>query len=145
MAEMEADEQIKVRLPREDAIALRATAEARGLPVAAVVRQAVTEYLARREGDRAVPIIDATFAKHVDRLAGLIVKVYVAASASSWQANRLMDTLTSLDPVAEMKSAVARALVDLRRNGSALGEATEEEYEAAEERAGLPPVATPGE
>ena len=119
---------------------LEAAAEARGVSVAEVIRQAVQEHLARREGDRMIPLLDETLSKHVDRLAALLAKVYVAAASASWQANYLVGRDPKADPVDIMRAAVTRALVDLRRKGSAVGEATEEEYQDAEERAGLPPV-----
>lgn len=131
-AEMEA---ISVRLSREDAATLRAAAEARDKTVTEVVRQAIAEHLARREGDRAAPIIESVFAKHVDRLAALIAKTFVAAAAGTWQANYLIHRLCQGDPGAkeslddtQMRLSVLRALVDLRRHGAEMGMASEEEY-----------------
>ena len=120
-----------VRLTMDDAAQVRAAAEARGVSVSVVIRQAVAEHLARREGDRAVPVIDAVFAKHVDRLAGLIAKTYVASATAAWQTRYLIER-SGADSYLLMRRSVCRALVDLRRKGSAMGEAEIEEYAAAE-------------
>lgn len=128
-------EDLKVRLPAADMVLLRGRAESRETSVAAEIRLAVSEYLARREGDRAVPIIDAAFAKHVDRLAALIAKTFVAAAAGTWQTNYLIHRLCKGEPGAkeslddvQMRLSVLRALVDLRRHGAEMGMAPEEEY-----------------
>ncbi len=124
-------EEIKTRVPIEDAARLRAEAEGKEVSLAVVLRQAVTEHLARREGDRAVPVIEGVFAKHVDRLAGLIAKTYVAAASASWQANHLVSLHKGENAEEVMELAVIRAAVDLRHKGVAMGGATEEEYQAA--------------
>lgn len=130
-------EEVRVRVPRMDAAALRMAAEVKQVPVAAVLRQAVSEYLARREADRAVPIIDATFAKHVDRLAALLAKTYVAAATSAWQGYLLAGDEGAAAEV--MRRAVERARVDFRQQGVELGEATPEEYALADALAEMAP------
>ena len=127
------DLEVKTRVSAEDAAMLRAEAEARKVSVAEVVRQAVTEHLARREVDRAVPVIEATFAKHVDRLAGLIAKTYVAAAASAWQVRFLIEGEEDVDAEEVMRQAVVRAGVDWRAHGWAVGAAGTEAYHAAED------------
>lgn len=130
-------EAIKVLIADEDAITLRAIAEARGVSIAEVVRQAVTEHLARREGDRAVPIIDATFAKHVDRLAALLSKTYVAAAVAAWEVRFLIEGEPEVDAEEVMRQAVVRAGVDWRGHGVAIGAAGEEVYTEAERAKGV--------
>ncbi len=129
-----------MRLGPDDVAELEATAKARGVSVSEVVRVAVQEHLARRQGDRVLPLLDQGFARHTDRLAALISKVYVAASAASWPATYIIgrDQKVGMDEAREIwRSAQVRALVDLRRKGCGLGEAEEEEYRAAEARAGV--------
>lgn len=131
-------EAFTVRLGPDDAAQVRAAAEVRGVVVAEVIRQAVTEHLARRESDRVLPLIDAAFAKHADRLAGLIAKTHIAAATAAWEARWLVYHAEPQHPelaVMVMEQSVARAGVDLRRKGATIGEAGEEEYEAAEDAA----------
>ena len=102
--------------------ALQIEARSRRLPLAEVVRQAVAEHLARKTLARAIPLLDATFGKHVDRLAALIAKTFTAADMASWQARALVAALVpDQDPAEVMREARLRALVDLRQAGTEFG------------------------
>ena len=132
-----------VQLGPADADALQAEARSRGVSVAEVLRQALQEHLSRRAEHHVLPVLSEAMAPHVDRLAALMDKAIVAAGTAAWEVNHLIGKDTTRPPshaVEMMRASVARAVMDLRRKGVALGEATEEEYEAAEERAGLPPA-----
>ena len=131
-------QEVKTRLAPDDAAMLEAAAEARGVSVAEVVRQAVQEYLARREGDRVLPWMDEALSKHVDRLAALITKAIVTAGVAAWEVNYLIGLEPKSNATVMMRASLARAVLDLRRKGVAVGEASEEEYTAAEQ--GLPPA-----
>ncbi len=130
-----------IRLPKKDAVQVRTEAEGRGIPVADLVRLAVTEHLAREAEGRVLSAVGEVLDRHTDRLAALIAKVYVAAATTSWQANYLIGhgaAGVGMDEAGDIwRSARVRALVDLRHQGSGLGEAEEEEYRAAEARAGI--------
>jgi hypothetical protein len=130
---------VKTWLGPADAEALEAEARRRKVSVAEVIRVALQEHFARDAEHRVLPLLQEALAPHVDRLAALAAKTYVAAAAAAWQANWLVDVAKG-DPTEVMRAAVARAHVDLRRKGTEVGGATEEEYQAAEERAGLPPA-----
>jgi hypothetical protein len=117
-----AEHGITVRYDDEDYEALRLEAARRRLPLAEVVRQAVSEHLARRSIARAVPLLDATFGKHVDRLAAITAKAFVAADMASWQARALVAALVpDQNPGEVMREARLRALVDLRQAGTDFG------------------------
>ena len=113
---------LKVRFSATDMAALEAEAHARKIALAAIVRQAVTEHLARQTAARAVPVIDACLGKHVDRLAGLIAKTFVAADMANWQSRALVAALVAdQEPDTVMREARVRALADLRRSGTEIG------------------------
>ena len=113
---------LKVRFPAPDMAALEAEARGKKVAIAEVVRQAVAEHLARQTAARAAPVIDACLAKHVDRLAGLIAKTFVAADMANWQARALVAALVAdQEPDAVMREARTRALADLRRGGTDIG------------------------
>ena len=115
-------EHLKVRFPGNDLAALQIEARAHHVPVAQVVRQAVAEHLARQTAARAAPLIDACLAKHVDRLAGLIAKTFVAADMANWQSRALIAALVAdQEPDTVMREARLRALADLRRGGTEIG------------------------
>ena len=131
-------EEVKTRLGPDDAAQVRAAAEARGMSVAEVVRQAVQEYLARREGDRVLPLLDEALAKHVDRLAALTTKAIVSAGVAAWEANYLIGVHKDGKTARRvMRAAVLRAVMDMHRKGVAVGEAPEEEYRVAEDAAAV--------
>ena len=100
---------LKVRFSPTDMAALEAEARGKKVAIAEVVRQAVAEHLARQTAARAAPLIDACLGKHVDRLAGLIAKTFVAA------------LVEDQEPDAVMREARTRALADLRRGGTDIG------------------------
>lgn len=114
---------LKVRFPAPDMAALEAEARQKKIPMAEVIRQAVAEHLARKTATRAVPILDACVGKHVDRLAGLIAKTFVAADMANWQARALVAALVEdQQPNSVMAEARVRALADLRRTGTDIGQ-----------------------
>lgn len=122
---------LKVRFSPGDMAALEAEARAKKLALAEVVRQAVAEHLSRNTAARAVPVIDACLGKHVDRLAALIAKTFVAADMANWQARALIAALVpDQDPERVMHEARVRAHVDLRRGGMDIGH-DEDCYEPA--------------
>lgn len=126
-------EEVKTRLGPGDAALVRAIAEARGVSVAEIVRQAIQEHLARREGVRVQPLLDAVFAEHADRLAELLAKTHIAAATAAWEVQWLVAQAHPTDsPRKIMRQCVARAGVDLRRPGAAVGEAARPVYEAAD-------------
>ena len=113
---------IKVRFAPADMAALEAEAQGKKLALAEVVRQAVAEHLARQTAARAAPLIDACLGKHVDRLAGLIAKTFVAADMANWQSRALVAALVEdQEPDAVMREARLRAVADLRRSGTEIG------------------------
>ena len=113
---------LKVRFSSVDMAALKAEARAKKVALAAIVRQAVAEHLARQSAARAAPLIDACLAKHVDRLAGLIAKTFVAADMANWQSRALVAALVAdQEPDTVMREARTRALADLRRGGTDIG------------------------
>ena len=68
------------------------------------------------------PLIDACLGKHVDRLAGLIAKTFVAADMANWQSRALVAALVAdQEPDTVMREARVRALADLRRSGTEIG------------------------
>ncbi len=128
---------ITVRFDAPTFEAVQLESRSRTLPLAEVVRQAVTEHLARQTLARAVPLLDATFGKHVDRLAALIAKAFIAADMASWQARALVAALVpDQDPTAVMREARLRSLVDLRQVGTDFG-LDEDEYP---DESGRPPA-----
>ena len=113
---------LKVRFSNHDMAALEAEARGKNVALAEVVRQAVAEHLVRQTAARAAPLIDACLGKHVDRLAGLIAKTFIAADMSNWQARALVAALVEdQEPDAVMREARTRALADLRRGGTDIG------------------------
>lgn len=113
---------LKVRFSPSDMAALEGEARAKKVALAAVVRQAVAEHLARQTAARAAPLIDACLAKHVDRLAGLIAKTFIAADMANWQSRALIAALVEDQaPDTVMREARTRALADLRRGGTDIG------------------------
>ena len=119
MAEMHV---VTTRFATPTLAALRQEAAARGTAVSELVRQAVEEHVARQTIARAVPLLDATFGKHVDRLAAIAAKAFVAADMASWQTRALVAALVpDQDPAAVMRQARLRALVDLRQAGTDFG------------------------
>ena len=123
-----AERGITVRYDDPTFESLQVEAKSRHLPLAEVVRQAVAEHLARQTLARAVPLLDATFGKHVDRLAALLTKVFVAADMGNWQVRALVSALVAdQDPAAIMRESRIRALVDLRLAGTDFG-ADDEAY-----------------
>lgn len=135
-------EELKARVPAEDAEQLRARAKQEGRAVAEVVRDAVAEYLGRRaEEDRVL----AGVAKQGDRLAAMLARTFVAADMA-WRLGRLTLLATAtverkapLEPV-EFVEEVCRAserlaAVDLRGKGLRIIQ-PDDVYEAALARAG---------
>ena len=113
---------LKVRFSPADMAALEAEARGKKVALAEVVRQAVAEHLARTTAARVAPLIDACLGKHVDRLAGLIAKTFVAADMANWQSRALVAALVvDQEPDAVMREARTRALADLRRGGTDIG------------------------
>jgi hypothetical protein len=113
---------VTTRFPEPTLAALRQEAAARQTAVSELVRRAVEEHVARQTIARAVPLLDATFGKHVDRLAALIAKTFTAADMASWQTRALVAALVrDQDPAAVMREARLRALVDLRQVGTDFG------------------------
>ena len=113
---------LKVRFSAVDMAALEAEARGKKLALAEVVRQAVAEHLARQTAARAAPLIDACLGKHIDRLAGLIAKTFIASDMANWQARALVAALVEdQEPDAVMREARTRALADLRRGGTDIG------------------------
>lgn len=116
------DHGVTVRYDDPTFAALQLEAQSRHLSLAEVVRGAVGEHLARQTLARALPLLDAAFGKHVDRLAGLLAKAFVAAGMASWQARALIAALVpDQDAAAVMRQARLRALADLRRPGTEFG------------------------
>ena len=115
-------EPLQVRLSLADREALRIEAAAKGVTIAEITRQAIREHLSRQTLARAIPLLDQALGKHVDRLAGLLAKTFVAADMANWQARALVAALVpDQEPDAVMREARARALTDLRQNGSEIG------------------------
>jgi hypothetical protein len=115
-------ESLHVRLPPADLAAVQQEAIAKKVPVSEIVRQAVREHLARQTLARAVPLLDQALGKHVDRLAALIAKAFVAADIAAWQTRALAaKLLDDIDPADLMAQARERALIDLRRPGTDVG------------------------
>ena len=115
-------EPLQIRLSAPDREALRAEAAANRTTIAQVVRLAIREHLARHTLAGAVPLLDQTLGKHVDRLAGLLAKAFIAADMANWQARALVAALVQdQEPGAVMREARARAFIDLRRSGTNLG------------------------
>jgi len=113
---------IKVRFSPADMAAMEGEARGKKVALAEIIRQAVSEHLARQTAARAAPLIDACLGKHVDRLAGLIAKTFVAADMANWQARALVAALVQdQEPDAVMREARTRALADLRRGGTEIG------------------------
>ena len=113
---------LKVRFSPADMAALEAEARGKKVALAEVVRQAVAEHLARQTAARAAPLIDACLAKHVDRLAGLIAKTFIAADMANWQSRAIVAALVAdQEPDTVMREARLRALADLRRGGTEIG------------------------
>lgn len=113
---------LKVRFSPVDMAALEAEARGKKVALAEVVRQAVTEHLARKTAARVAPFLDACLGKHVDRLAGLIAKTFVAADMANWQARALVAALVEdQEPDAVMREARIRAMADLRRGATEIG------------------------
>ena len=113
---------VTTRFPAPTVAALQQEAAARRVAVSELVRQAVEEHVARQTIARAIPLLDATFGKHVDRLAALIAKTFTAADMASWQARALVAALVpDQDPAEVMREARLRALVDLRQAGTEFG------------------------
>ena len=113
---------LKVRFSPNDLAALDSEARGKKIALADVVRQAVAEHLARQTAARAAPLIDACLAKHVDRLAGLIAKTFVAADMANWQSRAIVAALVGdQEPDTVMREARLRALADLRRGGTEIG------------------------
>ena len=115
-------EPIQVRLPPADRDALRVEAAAKGITIAEVAREAIREHLSRQTLARALPLLDQALGKHVDRLASLIAKTFIAADMANWQARALVAALVrDQEPRLVMREARERALVDLRRGGTEIG------------------------
>ena len=113
---------LKVRFSAHDMAALESEARGKKVALAEIVRQAVSEHLARQTAARTVPLLDACLGKHVDRLAGLIAKTFVAADMANWQSRALIAALVEdQEPDAVMREARTRALADLRRGGTEIG------------------------
>ena len=113
---------LKVRFSPADLAALEAEARGKKVALAEVVRQAVAEHLSRQTSARAAPLIDACLGKHVDRLAGLIAKTFIAADMANWQSRALVAALVEdQEPDTVMREARLRAMADLRRSGTEIG------------------------
>ncbi len=113
---------LKVRFSASDMAALEGEARGKKVALAEIIRQAVSEHLARQTAGRAAPLIDACLGKHVDRLAGLIAKTFVAADMANWQSRALVAALVEdQEPDAIMREARLRAVADLRRSGTEIG------------------------
>lgn len=84
--------QVKVLVEREVEAALRAEADARGVAVAKVVRDAIDEHLAVKAAGvmlpeieaRLAPIVDRALKRHVDRLAGLGSRAVIESAWAKW-------------------------------------------------------------
>lgn len=119
MAEMAV---VTTRFPAPTLAALQQEAAGRRVALSELVRQAVEEHVARQSIARAIPLLDATLGKHVDRLAAIAAKAFVAADMASWQSRALVAALVrDQDPAAVMREARLRALVDLRQVGTDFG------------------------
>ena len=115
-------ESLHVRLSASDREALRIEAAAQQTTIADIARLAIREHLARSTAARAVPVLDAALGKHIDRLAALIAKTFVAADMANWQASALCNALVGdIKPDEIMAEARQRALIDLRRAGTDIG------------------------
>jgi hypothetical protein len=113
---------LKVRFSGPDMAALEAEARGKKVALAEVVRQAVAEHPGGQTAARAAPFIDACLGKHLDRLAGLIAKTFIAADMANWQSRALVAALVEdQEPEAVMREARTRALSDLRRSGTEIG------------------------
>ncbi len=113
---------LKVRFSPADLAALEAEARGKKVALAEVVRQAVAEHLSRQTSARAAPLIDACLGKHVDRLAGLIAKTFIATDMANWQSRALVAALVKdQEPDTVMREARLRAMADLRRSGTEIG------------------------
>ncbi len=114
---------LHVRFSEADLSALQQEAGATSRTVSEVVRQAVRAHLARQAAVRAVPFIDAAVGRHVDRLAALVAKTFVAADMANWQAQALCKALLrDIQPERILVEARQRALIDLRGAGTDIGE-----------------------
>ena len=116
-------ESLHVRLSASDREALRIEAAAQQTTIADIARLAIREHLARSTAARAVPVLDAALGKHIDRLAALIAKTFVAADMANWQAQALCKALLrDIQPERILVEARQRALIDLRGAGTDIGE-----------------------
>ena len=109
---------IRVRLGEADLAALNLAAAERKTTVSDVVRDALRMYLGQDAAVRVMPLIDAAVAKHADRLAALMCKVFTVSGMAAWQSRALVAKMTDLDVDATWRDARARALVDLRQPGT---------------------------
>ncbi len=109
---------VSIRLPEADLAALKLAAAERKTTISDVVRDALRMYLAQDSAVRVMPLIDAAVAKHADRLAALMCKVFTVSGMAAWEGRALVTILTKLDPDAVWRDARARALVDLRQPGT---------------------------
>ena len=124
MAELE---ELRVRLRSDDLALLRAEAEARKTSMADIVRESVGEHLARGAAARVVPVLDAALGKHIDRLASMIARTFVAADMAQWEACALLAAALPSKPgqatAAEIqREARHRAQIDLRARGLEIAE-----------------------
>gem|GEM_PF-6916866 len=115
-------EDVKIRFRADDLALLRAEAEARKTSLADIVRESVGEHLARAAAARVVPVLDAALAKHVDRLAAMLARTFVAADMAQWQACALYAALAVDRPggataAQVQREAQHRAAIDLRARG----------------------------
>ena len=109
---------IRVRLGEADLAALNLAAAERKATISDVVRDALRMYLGQDSAVRVMPLIDAVVAKHADRLAALMCKVFTVSGMAAWEGRALVARLTDLDVDAVWRDARARALVDLRQPGT---------------------------
>ena len=116
---------LHVRFSEADLSALQQEAGATSRTVSEVVRQAVRAHLVRQAAIRAVPAIDAAVGQHIDRLAALVAKTFVAADMANWQAQALCKALLrDIQPERILVEARQRALIDLRGAGLDIGESS---------------------
>lgn len=109
---------VSIRLPEADLAALKLAAAEQKTTVSDVVRDALRMYLGQDSAVRVMPLIDAAVAKHADRLAALMCKVFTVSGMAAWEGRALVARLTDLDVDAVWRDARARALVDLRQPGT---------------------------
>ena len=91
--------QVRVLLERETEAALRAEADARGVAMAKVVRDAIDEHLASKATGHAMREIDTrldaalerVFGRHVNRLAALSSRAVIEAAWSKWLAVAIIE------------------------------------------------------